>query len=96
MVVDITEKLSFDENPRMIIKDIECEVNADAETVLRVMGLMGDGHNVQPKAIQEMYELLFKEEDRTVIAGLKLLFKDFQQLIMSAIDLVVGDAEQGE
>ena len=37
-VVDITEKLSFDENPVLKIKDIEVEVNADAKTMLGIMG----------------------------------------------------------
>lgn len=95
-VVDITEKLSFDENPKLIIKDREYEVNADAETILKVMGLMGDGHNVRPDAVREVYELLFKEKDRKTISGMKLLFKDFQQVIMSAIDLATGGGEPGE
>ena len=32
-VIDITEKLSYEENPRLTIKGEEIEVNADAETV---------------------------------------------------------------
>lgn len=36
--VDITEKLNFDENPKMVIKGVEIEVNADAETMLKIMG----------------------------------------------------------
>lgn len=39
-IVDITDKLSFDENPKLVIKGKELEVNADAPTMLKVMGLL--------------------------------------------------------
>lgn len=38
--VDITDKLSFEENPSLVIKGEVLEVNADALTMLKVMGLM--------------------------------------------------------
>lgn len=38
--VDITEKLSFEGNPYLVIKGHELEVNADAASVLRVMGII--------------------------------------------------------
>ena len=37
-IIDITEKLDFDTNPKIAIKGKEIEVNADAETVLKIMG----------------------------------------------------------
>ena len=36
-VVDITDKLSFDGNPTLVVKGKKLEVNADAPTVLKVM-----------------------------------------------------------
>ena len=36
--VDITDKLTFDGNPFLVIKGKELEVNADAPTMLKVMG----------------------------------------------------------
>lgn len=95
-VVDITEKLSFEENPKIKIKNIECEVNTEASTVLIIMQLMGDGDNVSPDAIVRMYELIFNEPERKKIDKLKLKFKDFQTLVMAAIDLVVDGEEAGE
>ena len=38
--VDITDKLSFEGNPSLVIKGEVLEVNADAPTMLKVMGLM--------------------------------------------------------
>ena len=40
-VVDITDKLSFEENPKLKIKGMVVTVNADAETMLRIMGALG-------------------------------------------------------
>lgn len=36
-IVDISEKLSFDENPILKIGDLEVEVNSDAETMKECM-----------------------------------------------------------
>ena len=37
--IDITDKLSFDKNPVLIIKGRKFVVNADAGTMLEIMGL---------------------------------------------------------
>ena len=47
-VVDITDKLEFEENPKLVVKGKELEVNADATTVLKIMGILGDSENVKP------------------------------------------------
>lgn len=91
-IVDITEKLDFDSNPIIKIKDTEVEVNADAETVLRIMGVLGG--DVTPKAVVEMYELIFGEEERKAIAGFKLQYKDFEKLVMEAVNLIIGNSEK--
>ena len=38
-VIDITEKLSFEDNPKLKVKGKVFEVNADASTMLKVMQL---------------------------------------------------------
>ncbi len=95
-IVDITEKLSFDENPKIKIKNVTCEVNSDAPTMLKVMQIIGNGDNVSPNDVVKMYELIFPEKDREKIDKLKLQFTDFQTLVMSAMSLVTGEVEQGE
>lgn len=94
--VDITDKLSFDENPKIKIKNITCEVNSDAPTMLKIMQIIGSGDNVSPSDVVKMYELIFSEKEREKIDKLKLQFKDFQTLVMSAMSLVTGDSETGE
>lgn len=96
-IVDITNKLDFDANPKLIIKGKEYEVNADAETVLKVMGEISSIDKIAPKSVVKMYELIFSEGARKDIAKLKLQFNDFQKVVESAIDLIVGnDEKQGE
>lgn len=95
-VIDITEKLSFDENPIIKVKGQEIEVNADATTVLKIMGILGDGKNVTPNDTVEMCGLIFGEEDAKKIENLRLKFTDFQKLVNEAINLITGGGGQGE
>lgn len=95
-IVDITDKLSFDENPKVVVKGKELEVNADASTVLKIMGTLGDGENVQPNDVVKMYELIFSDADREKIDKMKLQFADFRTLVFSAINLITGEEESGE
>ncbi len=95
-IVDITDKLEFDENPKLVVKGKELEVNADATTVLKIMGILGDGDNVQPSDVVKMYELIFSDADRKKIDKMKLQFSDFQTLVFSAINLITGEEESGE
>lgn len=92
-VVDITDKLSFDENPKLKIKDVELEVNADATSILKLMGSLTTKNEAE--ATMEAYEILFSEEDRAKIAAMKIPFKDFKTLIEASINLVTGE-EGGE
>lgn len=90
--VDITEKLEFDSNPLLVIKDKEYEVNADAETVLKILGILGT-EGTGPSAITKMYELIFSEKERKAIEKLKLQFKDFKKIVENAIDLIIDEGE---
>ena len=95
-VIDITEKLTFDENPLLKIKGKVLEVNADAPTMLKVMGLMGGG-NPGPKEIVDMYEIMFPEKSRKEIEKMKLGFGDLITVVEAAVDLIIGEENsQGE
>ena len=97
-IVDITEKLDFDTNPKLVIKGKEYEVNADAETVLKVMGTLST-KGATADAILEMYNYIFSEKERKAIAKLNLQFNDFKKVIEAAINLIVnedGEDDQGE
>ncbi len=94
--LDITDKLTFDGNPSLVIRDKKLEVNADAPTMLKVMGLMGNGEP-GPKEIVDMFEMMFPEKSRKEIEKMKLSFGDLITVVEAAVGLVIGDNEsQGE
>jgi len=67
-VIDITEKLNFEENPKLKIKDAEIEVNTDATTVLTLMQTIGDEEGTpSAKKMMEMFELIFPENSRKAL-----------------------------
>lgn len=92
-VVDITEKLDFDGNPIIRIRDVEIEVNADAATMLKVMGVLSGDDEPGAGEVLKMYELLFDEAEREKINRMKLNFKDFTKLVFTAINLVQGEED---
>lgn len=95
-VVDITDKLTFDGNPKLKIKGKELEINADAPTMLKVMALMGNENPGIPE-ILETYNLMFTEKSRQEIVDLKLGFNDLVTVIQEGVALITGeDSSQGE
>ncbi len=96
-IIDITEKLDFETSPKLVIKETEIEVNADASTVLKIMGTLGDAQDVSPKTVLSMYELVFPEKSRKELDKLKLSFKDLTTVVQSALEMIIGeDDEKGE
>lgn len=93
-VIDITEKLSFDENPRIRIKDHEFEVNGDAKTMLEIMADFSNKD--QTEAALSAYQRIFGEKDRKIIEGMKLPLKDLLETIKIAISIVSGEDAEGE
>lgn len=90
--VDITEKLSFEENPCLIIRGKQIEVNADAPTMLKVMGLMSE-EDPGTQEITDAYDLMFPEASKQMLDELKLSFRDFVTVVQSAITLITGEEE---
>lgn len=90
-IIDITDKLSFEENPVIKIKDVELEIDASAENLLKVMGLLSD----EPSAreVVDMCNLIFTEKAKENLDALKLNFNDYSQVVMTAIDVAVGNNE---
>lgn len=95
-VVDITDKLSFDENPVIRIKGEELEVQSGAENMLRILGLF-DSEKTEVHAAVEAAELMFNDRDKKKIARMKLQIGDYMQLIKEAINVALdADDSQGE
>lgn len=95
-VRDITDKLDFEKNPALIISGKKLEVNADAPTMLKIMGLMG-GDGVGMENINDAYELVFPEKSRKEIETMKLSVKDWMTVVQEAMSLIMeDDAAPGE
>ena len=90
--VDITEKLTFEGNPSLVIKGKAIEVNADAPTMLKVMNLMS---NDDPGAqdIMDAYDMIFSGKSKTELEKLKLDFKDLIIVVQEAVQLISGVEE---
>ncbi len=95
-VIDITEKLTFEGNPSLMIKGKKLEVNADAPTMLKVMGLT-DGKDTGVNEILEVYNMMFSEKAKKEIEKLGINFKDLVVVVQEAIGLITGETDsQGE
>lgn len=94
-IIDITDKLNFEEKPVIKVKDVEIEANNDAVTMLKVVALFGeDGEGVAIKDVLTVYNLLFDEENRKKIESLKLSMEDFSTLVMESAQFVANNGEE--
>lgn len=88
MIYSLTDKLNFEDNPVIEIKNKKIEVKADAETVLSLMDLLQNKGEIE--AALEAANLLFSEKDLKTLKGLKLKFNDYITTISVAINLALG------
>lgn len=86
-IIDITDKLNFDEKPKIAVKGEVYEVNDSAVTMLKVLPELKD---TTPESINKVFEMLFSAEDRAKIEKLSLNFVDFSTLVMEAVNAVTG------
>ena len=95
-LIDITDKLNFEEKPSVRGKNVDLAINNDAVSMLKVAALFEDG-NGKSKDVIEMYHLLFDESEREKIEKLKLNMHDFNALISESAKIATGDlTDEGE
>lgn len=89
MTYSLTDKLHFDEPPKVEIKGKVLTINNSATNVLQLMDIVQTtGEIAGAKAIME---LLFSEKDRKVIKSLNLSMNDFTTLCEVCMDLALGN-----
>lgn len=94
-VVDITEKLNFEERPEIIIKGTHIKVNNSAETMLKIMGNFNNKDEVE--AVIDSISVLFDKKEKEKLDKLKLNFKDYMTVVTTAMNIIRGeDDDQGE
>lgn len=95
-IIDITNKLNFDERPKLVIKGTEIEVNNDAISFIKAIALFDSENGISSSDILSALELLFDEENREKIAKLHLSFDDLSTVIKTATELIADNDSEGE
>lgn len=95
-IIDITNKLNFEEKPKILVNGTEIEVNNDAISFIKTVALFDSEDGVKTSDILSALELLFDEENREKIAKLHLSFVDLSTLIRTATDLIADEDSEGE
>lgn len=95
-IIDITNKLNFEEKPKILVNGTEIEVNNDAISFIKAIALFDSENDISSSDILSALELLFDEENREKIAKLHLSFVDLSTLIRTATDLIADEDSEGE
>ena len=88
MKYDLTEKLRFDEDPKLVIRDTVLTVRSDAEVVLRLMDVLS--RKGEAAGASEAVELLFSKGDQKKLAALGLKLGDYLEVLKAAVQLAMG------
>lgn len=95
-IIDITNKLNFEEKPKILVKGTEIEVNNDAISFIKAIALFDSENGVSSSDLLSALELLFDEENREKIAKLHLSFADLSTVIKTATELIADNDSEGE
>ena len=98
-MIDLTEKLQFDEHPEIRIGKNTLKVNDDAESVLKLMALTMDPEMNEMEVIQRGVKLLFSAADLKKLGSMHLNFTNYAEVFKTAMSLATGedvDEHQGE
>lgn len=95
-VIDITEKLNFEEKPKIKIKDTEITINNSASVILQAVSIFNK-ENSEPDDILKVASLLIPESEKEKLDKLDLSFEDFVIFIEAAVSLATStEDDEGE
>lgn len=98
--IDITDKLSENVNPVIVVYGEELEVKADAKTVLKLMGIARDSNKDDVERMLDAVELLFDKKENKKLQDImekkKLTFENYMTIIMAAMDAATGGNDEGK
>lgn len=97
-IVDITDKLNFEEKPMIVIKKKKIKVNNDAKSIMELMAMVEDDEVSEVQVVQKGMALLFEDEERKKLDSMNLSVMNLMTVISSAMKLAAdtGDDNQGE
>lgn len=88
MIYNLTEKLKFNEDPKLVIKETELTVKSDAEVVLQLMDIFSTKGEVAGAV--EAAKLLFSAADQKKLNAMHLKMNDYRELVKAATKLAMG------
>lgn len=94
MRYNITEKLKFDEDPVLVVKDKELTIKSDAETVLQLMDVLSTRGEIA--GAMEAMKLLLSPADQKKLQGLHLKTNDYIEVMKAAVNLAMGEDPEEE
>lgn len=96
-IIDITDKLNFEEKPQFKIKNTVVSANNDAVTLLKIISIFEDGKGaITTGGILKMFELLFDEKNKEKVNKLSLTLNDFSTFIITVAEEIIGKDDEGE
>ncbi len=88
MKYDLTEKLKFDDDPKLVIGETELTVRSDAEAVLALVDVLSS--RGEAAGAREAAGLLFSEKDQKKLSRLRLKMDDYLSVMKAAVQLAMG------
>ena len=88
MVYNLTEKLKFNEDPILEIKDVKLTIKSDAEVVLQLLDLLTEKGDFA--GATEAMKLLLSAADQKKLGGLHLKTEDYIVVMRTAVQLAMG------
>ena len=89
MTYDITEKLNFDADPKLKIKDVELTIKSDAESVVQILDVLQNSGETE--AAVKCMPILLGEEDQEKLKSLHLKMNDYIEVMEAAVSLALGE-----
>ena len=97
MIYSLTDKLKFDEKPKVEVNGKVLTIDNSAVNVLHLMDIVQNTGEIE--GTRAIIEVLFSDKDRKVIEGLNLSMADYTKFCEVCMDLAIGndpDAKKGE
>lgn len=89
MIYNMTEKLKFDSDPVLTIKDTELTIKSEAETVLQLLDIVSAKGELA--AARACMELLLSPDDQKKLKALHLSTRDYVEVMSTAMSLALGE-----
>lgn len=89
MLYSLTDKLKFNDDPQIEIKDKVITVKSDAETVLKLLDVLQNAGEIE--GAKSAMDILLSDKDKKVVKSLNLKMADYMKLAEVVVELALGN-----